>query len=63
MKINGRPVPIVTVELKVAGNGPAAIVAKKESDTFVDNLTTRMAVQPPPSTRDRDNSRLLNIVA
>jgi hypothetical protein len=63
MKINGRPVPIVTVELKVAGNGPAAIVAKKEAGTFVDNLAARLTVQPPPSNRDQGNGRLLNIVA
>jgi len=63
MKINGRSVPIVTVEIKVAGNGPASIIAKKQADTFIDNLTARMTVHPPPSSGGHDKGRRLNIVA
>ncbi|MBM3276922.1 MAG: hypothetical protein FJY95_02410 [Candidatus Handelsmanbacteria bacterium] len=63
MKINGRSVPIVTVEIKLAGNGPAAIIARKQADTFIDNLTTRMTVPSPPSSGGQDKGRRLNIVA
>ena len=63
MEINGRPVPVVTVELNIAGNGPAGILIKKETGTFVDSLTRKGKVEPPPGTRADGKGSLVDIVA
>jgi hypothetical protein len=63
MEINGVPVPIVTVELNIAGSGPAVISAKKAARTFVESLTRTQVVQPPPQSRADGRGRRLDIVA